>query len=150
MEFKPKTPLFKEKVQESFNRQGFMKYINARLKTVSAGYCEIEIPYHTELTQQHGFFHAGVVGTLADNVSGYAAFSLMDERSSILTVEFKLNLLAPASGELLIAKGSVLKSGRTLTICRAEVFSVNKGKETLCAASQATLIELKDRPDARE
>ncbi|HOO10594.1 MAG TPA: PaaI family thioesterase, partial [Cyclobacteriaceae bacterium] len=100
------------------------------------------------LYQQHGFFHAGVISTVADNASGYAGFSLMEETSSVLTVEFKLNLLSPGAGDKLIGKASVLKNGRTLTICRSEVFVYKNNIEMLCAASQSTLIELKGKLDA--
>ena len=147
MKFKPKTVNYKKKVEESFHRQNFMKLIHARLIDVKPGYCEIHIPYNSTLTQQHGFFHAGIISTIADNTSGYASFSLMDENSSILTVEFKLNLISPGDGDMLIGKSNVIKHGKTLTICRAEVYVVKNGKETLCAASQSTLIELKNRSD---
>ncbi len=147
MDFKASFPDYKKKVEESFNRQKFMNYINAKLVEVQPGYCEIHIPYHPNLTQQHGFFHAGIISTLADNAAGYASFSLMDGNSSVLTVEFKLNLISPGNGDLLIGRANVLKKGRTLTICRTEVFSVNNGAEKLCAASQATLIELRNKSD---
>lgn len=147
MEFKPKYVDFKQKVEDSFNRQEFMKLINAKLITVKPGFCEIHIPYHSNLTQQHGFFHAGIISTIADNTAGYAGFSLMEEHSSILTVEFKLNLMSPGDGELLIGRSNVIKNGRTLTICRSEVYVVKNGVEKLCAAAQSTLIELKDRLD---
>jgi uncharacterized protein (TIGR00369 family) len=150
MGFTPKFDDFRIKVAESFSRQEFMKLIGAKLVTVKPGYCEIEIPYRENLTQQHGFFHAGIVSTLADNASGYAAFSLMAQDSSILTVEFKLNLLAPADGDALIGKAEVLKNGRTLTVCRCDVFVRKQGSEILCAAAQSTLIELKDRADTKE
>jgi uncharacterized protein (TIGR00369 family) len=148
LEFKPKSKNFKKKVTESFNRQKFMELINAELVEVKPGYCEIHIPYNINLTQQHGYFHAGIISTIADNASGYAGFSLMEENSSILTVEFKLNLISAAKGELLIAKSNVLKSGRILTICRSEVYIVNNGIKKLCAASQTTLIELKNKSDS--
>ncbi len=147
MKFKPKDTDYKKKVNDSFNRQKFMDLINAELVDVKPGHCEIQIPYDVNLTQQHGFFHAGIISTIADNAAGYASFSLMEKNSSILTVEFKLNLIAPGEGELLIGRASVLKNGRTLTICRSEVFIVKNGKEKLCAASQSTLIELKNKTD---
>ncbi|MDH7444391.1 PaaI family thioesterase [Aquimarina sp. 2201CG14-23] len=147
MDFTPKTTKYKQKVEDSFDRQKFMEFISAKLVKVTPGYCEIHIPYNNNLTQQHGFFHAGIIGTLADNTAGYAGFSLMEESSSILTVEFKLNLMSPADGDLLISRSNVLKNGRTLTICRPEVYIVKDGKEKLCAASQSTLIELKDSAD---
>lgn len=147
MTFIPKDKDFVIRVKESFARQKFMKLINAHLFKVEPGSCEIHVPYDVNITQQHSFFHAGIVGTVADNAAGYAAFSLMDKNSSILTVEFKLNLIAPADGDLLIAKSSVLKYGKTLTICRSDVFIVKHGVEKLCAASQSTLIELPNRSD---
>src|SRR6185295_16718074 len=102
---------FADRITQNFARQKFMGLLNATLHKIEAGFCEIHIPYREDLTQQHSFFHAGVVGTLADNTAGYAAYSLMDKDSSILTVEFKLNLISPADGELLIGKSQVLKNG---------------------------------------
>ncbi|WP_303319059.1 PaaI family thioesterase [Flavivirga abyssicola] len=127
-----------------------MELIQAKLVDVKPGYCEIQIPYDSNLTQQHGFFHAGIISTIADNAAGYAGFSLMEEDSSVLTVEFKLNLMSPGDGDLLIAKANVLKHGRTLTICRSEVFIRKNGIEKICAASQTTLIELKNKPDKKQ
>jgi len=147
MTFIPKDKDFETKVRDSFSRQKFMGLINAKLFKVEPGFCEIHVPYDVNLTQQHSFFHAGIVGAIADNAAGYAAFSLMDKNSSILTVEFKLNLISPADGELLIGKSQVLKYGRTLTICRSDVFIVKGGVEKLCAASQSTLIELPNKSD---
>ncbi len=142
MSFQPQFPDYKVKVERSFASQKFMEHIGAELVDVQPGYCEIHIPYNEGLTQQNGFFHAGVIGTLADNTAGYASLSLMKEHSSVLSVEFKLNLMRPADGELLIGKGHVLKYGKTLTICRADVFIVKNGIEKLCAAAQLTMIEL--------
>lgn len=147
MDLQPKFPDYKKKVEESFKRQKFMELIHAELTDVQAGFCEIQIPYHASLTQQHGFFHAGVISTLADNTAGYASFSLMEEHSSILTVEFKINLIAPADGERLIAHSQVIKNGRTLTVCRSDVFVIKNGKKKQCAAAQSTLIELANRAD---
>jgi uncharacterized protein (TIGR00369 family) len=147
MAFAPKNQDFESKVRDSFARQKFMGLLNAALFKIEPGFCEIHIPYDIKLTQQHSFFHAGIVGTIADNAAGYAAFSLMDKDSSILTVEFKLNLISPADGELLIGRSNVLKNGKTLTICRSDVFIVKGGVEKLCAASQSTLIELQNKSD---
>ncbi|TVZ25983.1 uncharacterized protein (TIGR00369 family) [Gillisia sp. Hel_I_86] len=149
MELKPKTKNYKQKVEDSFKLQKFMDFIGAKLIDVKPGFCEIHLAYREELTQQNGFFHAGIVSTLADNAAGYAGFSLMEEGSSILSVEFKLNLLSPGIGELLIARANVLKSGKTLTICRADVFVVKDGVEKLCAASQATLIQIKNSSETK-
>ncbi len=145
--FIPKDDKFALRVKESFERQKFMAHIGAVLAIIEPGFCEIQVPYHVSLTQQHGFFHAGVVGTLADNAGGYAAYSLMAEDSSILTVEYKLNLVSPAKGEVLIGRSWVEKYGKTLTICRSEVYVKTEQQETLCALSQMTLIELKNTAD---
>ena len=149
MDYTPKDKDFRKKVQDSFGRQKFMDLIGAELVEVNPGYCEIKVPFDETLTQQHGFFHAGVISTLADNTAGYAAFSLMEANSSILTVEFKLNLLAPGKGDSLIGKAKVIKNGRTLTICRSEIYVIQDGNATLCAAGQSTLIELKNKIDNR-
>lgn len=145
MNFKPKTKHYRKKVEDSFKQQKFMEFIDAKLNALEPGFCEIEVPYNESLTQQNGYFHAGIVATIADNSSGYAAFSLMAENTSVLTVEFKLNLLRPAVGEVLIGRGQVLKEGRTLTVCRSNVYVKKGEKEILCAASQSTLIELKEK-----
>ncbi len=145
--FKPQSADYQKKVRDSFNRQKFMSTIKAELVKIAPGYCEIQVPYQEDLTQQHGFFHAGIVSTIADNAAGYAGFSLMAENSSVLTVEFKLNLMSPGDGDLLIGKANVLKHGQTLTICRSEVYIRKNGIEKLCAASQTTLIELKNKSD---
>ena len=147
MIFTPKDKDFAVRIQNSFDRQKFMGLVKAKLFKIEPGFCEIHIPYNINITQQNAFFHAGIIGTIADNAAGYAAFSLMDKKSSILTVEFKLNLISPADGELLIGKSQVLKYGKTLTICRSDVFIVKGGAEKLCAASQSTLIELQNKND---
>ena len=143
MNFVPKTKNYKQKVEDSFKLQKFMDFIGAKLIKVAPGFCEIHLPYNENLTQQDGFFHAGIISTLADNAAGYASFSLMEEDASVLAVEFKLNLISPGVGDLLIARANVLKSGKTLSVCRADVFTMKDGVEKLCAASQATLIQIK-------
>lgn len=147
MNFQPRDPNFQQKVRDSFNQQQFMGHIGAQLVEVRPGYCEIRVPFQESLTQQNGFFHAGVISTIADNTAGYAAFSLMAEKASVLTVEFKLNLLSPGKGDLLIGRGTVLKSGKTLTVCRSDLFVVQNGEEKLCAAGQSTLIQLLETPN---
>lgn len=136
-----------KKVRDSFNRQDFMAFLGAELVASEEGMCEIRIPYNRSLTQQHGYFHAGVIGTIADNAAGYAAYSLMDEDSSVLTVEYKLNLLSPAEGDYLLCRSNVIKRGRTLSVCRSEVFGVTAKSEKLCAIAQVTLIELTNTAD---
>ena len=138
---------FAQAVQDSFAKQGIMRHINARLTAIQSGYVEISLPYSDEVSQQHGFFHGGVVGTIADSAGGYAGFSLMAVGDGVLTVEFKINLLAPADGELLIARGQVVRPGRTLTITRADVLAVKSGHATLCGTMQQTLMRIVGRSD---
>ncbi len=147
MDFTPAFPNFRQRIFDSFQRQPFMAYIGAQLILVEAGIVELRLPYKEELSQQHGYFHGGIIGTLADNSAGYAAYTLMEQHSSVLSVEFKLNLLAPGKGQALTAKSKVLKRGRTLTVCRSEVYVTNSNNTQICAAAQATLIELKNAPD---
>lgn len=141
--FEPKDPLYREKVKESFYKQKFMHFIGADLVKVEAGYCEIELQYQEELSQHDGFFHGGVIGTLADNAGGFAAYSLMPAEYNVLTVEYKLNIVSPGVGESLLSCGEVLKAGRTLTTCRTEVYAFSKGHKKLCATSLMTLIATK-------
>ena len=127
-------------MRASFARQGLMQHLGAELVAVGEGTCEISCRPRPELSQQHGYVHAGVIAAIADSAAGYAALSLTPEGSEVLTVEFKLNLLAPADGELLIARGRVLRAGRTLTVCEAAVAALRDGQETQCAAALATMI----------
>jgi uncharacterized protein (TIGR00369 family) len=140
-------PQFEERVRESFARQQFMAHLGARLSVVAAGYCEIELPWMEALGQQHGFFHAGAITSIADNAGGYAAYSLLPAGSSMLSVELKINLLRPAEGELLVAQGAVLRSGKQLSVCRSDVYIVKEGQRTLCAACQMTLMALSGRSE---
>ena len=117
-----------------------MSTLGAELFRVEAGYCEIALHYRPELSQQDGFFHAGAIGAIADSAGGYAAYSLMQPGDRVLSVEYKLNLLAPARGEKLVARGTVARAGRTLTVCRVDVLAVSGGEETLCAIMQQTVI----------
>jgi uncharacterized protein (TIGR00369 family) len=113
---------------------------------VEAGRTEIGLGYAEGLSQEPGYFHGGVIGTLADNAGGYAAFSLMPAGMTVLTVEYKLNIVAPGKGERLIARGHVLRPGRTLTVTRSDVFAVDGGKETLCATGLQTMMCLDAAP----
>ena len=139
---------FEGRVRASFARQPFMTLLGAEITGLGPGTCEVTLPYRPELTQQHGFLHAGVVATLADNACGYAAFTLMPADASVLTVEFKLNLMAPAEGEALVARGRVRKAGRTLTVVEAEVSARRDGAEAPVAAMLATMMALHGRSDA--
>jgi uncharacterized protein (TIGR00369 family) len=146
-DFQAQDPDFAQRVRDSFDRQTIMGLIGARMTRVEPGEVEIELPFRADLCQQHGFFHAGVTSTIADSAGGYAAFSLFPADASVLTVEFKVNLLAPADGELLRAVGRVVKPGRTLTVTEAEVLVVKDGREKACARMAQTLMCLAGRPD---
>ena len=131
------------RVRESFARQQYMATIGAQLLRVARGVVEIELPVSERLTQQHGFLHAGVVAGATDSACGYAALTLMDADAAVLTVEFKINLLAPAAGERLIARGRVIRSGRTLTVCRGDAVTVADSAEKHVAALTATMIAVR-------
>lgn len=133
---------------ESFGRQAFLRAIGAELESLAPGRCTLRLPFRPDLTQQHGFFHAGVLTTLADTAAGYAAFSLMPAGASVLTTEFKVNLLRPGRGTEAIARAEVLKPGRTLIVVRADVFCRQQnGGEDLTATMLATIMCLQGRPD---
>ena len=146
-EFTPRDPAWEAKVRDSFSRQGFMRYLHAQLTRVEPGLVEIELPFRAELAQQHGYFHAGATSAVADTAGGYAGYSLFPPGSSVLTVEFKINLIAPAKGESLRARAHVIKPGRTLAICDLKVFAISGDRETLCATGLQTLICLNEKAD---
>ncbi|TCC01623.1 PaaI family thioesterase [Kribbella soli] len=137
----------RDRVLASFERQGLMAHLWARIAHIGPGEVHIVLPSRPEVTQQHGYFHAGATSSIADSAGGYAAFTLFPEGTSVLTVEFKINLLAPAEGERLEAVGTVIKPGRTLTICRLEVFGVTGEQRNLVAVGQQTLIQIEARPE---
>ena len=138
---KPLNPSFDREVEDSFRRQPIMKLIGARLCLVEPGVVEITLPYRTDLVQQNGYLHAGIVTTIADSACGYAAYTLMPAGSNVLSVEFKLNLLRPAQGETFVARAEVIKAGKTLTVVRADVFAMNESDERrLVATMQGTMI----------
>lgn len=137
---KPPDEEFENRVRSSFDRQQVMKTIGAEMTHVSPGEVHIDLPYSEALTQQHGFLHAGIVTIIVDSACGYAAYTLMPVFSEVLTVEFKVNFLAPARGERFIAIGNVIKPGRTLTVCCGKVLAVSNGEEKLIATIQATMM----------
>jgi uncharacterized protein (TIGR00369 family) len=145
--YQPIDPDFATRVRASFGRQQAMELIGAEITLIEPGFCEIRLPYQPKLTQQHGFVHGGIVGMIADSAGGYAAYSLFPADASILTVEYKMNLLAPGKGEALVARAHVLKPGRTLTVVHSDVFAVQDAKEVHCAAMQMTLMTLQGRAD---
>lgn len=137
----PLNPSFAAEVASSFARQPIMNLIGARLASVEPGIVEITLPYRADLTQQNGYLHAGVVTTIADSACGYAAFSLMPAGSSVLSVEFKVNLLRPARGESFAARAEIIKAGRTLSVVRADVFAIDANSEReLVATMQGTMM----------
>jgi uncharacterized protein (TIGR00369 family) len=141
MSFTAKNPLFATQVRNSFERQMAMSSIGAELLIVEPGKVEIALPYRSDLTQQHGYMHAGIITTIADTACGYAAYTLMPAGSEVLSVEFKVNLLRPAKGERFAAVANVLKPGRTLTVVRADVFGISESDEReLIATMLATMI----------
>ncbi len=146
-DFEAPDPDFERRVRESFGRQNFMHLLGVEMTELKAGYCEMQLAYRADLSQQHGFFHGGIVGTLADNAAGYASYSLMPADASILTVEYKLNLLAPGDGERLISRARVIKPGRTLTVTQSDVFALKDGRERHCATALVTMITLAETPD---
>lgn len=136
----PPNPDFAESVVSSFGKQNAMHLIKASMPVVEHGMTEIHVPHWHGIEQQHGFVHGGVVGMIADSSAGYAAMTMVPASASVLTVEYKMNLVAPADGEKLIARGQVVRPGRTLIVTKAEVFAVKDGKETLCALMQQTIM----------
>jgi len=138
---------YQRRVRDSFARQGLMAHLGAELVSLEPGGVVIRVPFRGELTQQHGFFHAGVTGAIADSACGYAAFTLMGAEDSVLTVEYKMNLLAPADGEELVAKARVVRSGKTLKVCMADVFVKKSGMENHCATVLATIMCLAGKAD---
>jgi uncharacterized protein (TIGR00369 family) len=141
----PKDQAFAERVRASFAKQGLMETIGAQLLRVAPGEVDIALPVTPAVSQQHGFVHAGAVATIADSACGYAALTLMPAGAGVLTAEFKINLMAPAAGDRLIAEGRVVKSGRLLTVAQAEVHAEAAGKRKLVAMLTATLVALEGR-----
>ena len=124
-----------------------MQLIRATLPVVEHGRTEIHVPHWAGIEQQHRFVHGGVVGMIADSAAGYAAMTMVPADASVLTVEFKMNLLAPADGDQLIARGPAVRPGRTLIVTKAEVFALKDGQETLCALMQQTIMVMRGKTE---
>ncbi len=135
------------RVRASFEKQGLMATLGATLESVSAGAAEIALIPHAGISQQHGFVHAGAVTAIADSAAGYASLSLMPPGTGVLSTEFKINLLAPARGDRIVARGRVVKAGRTLTVAQTEVFAETGGEEKLIALLTATMMTVEARED---
>ena len=140
--FRPKNAAFEDVVRGSFARQGVMRAIGAELVSVKPGVCEIRLPFSDHVSQQHGFFHGGLVATIADSAGGYAAMTLCPADTEVLTVEYKVNFLTPAKGSEIVAIGRVVKPGRTLIITRIDVEVGNGGHRALCATLQQTMMAM--------
>ena len=138
--FQPTDPDFRVRIHSSFERQGAMKLFGAALARVDPGAVEIHLSFRSDLTQQHGYFHGGIVTAIADTACGYAALTLTPPGFEVLSVEFKINLLRPASGDRLVARAHVLRPGRTLTVTRADVYAESNGESKMIAAMQATMM----------
>ncbi|UXY17849.1 PaaI family thioesterase [Streptomyces cynarae] len=137
------SPAVRKRVQDSFDRQGLMAHLGARITHIGPGRVHIVLPARAEVSQQHGYIHAGATSAVADSAGGYAALTLLPEDCEVLTVEYKINLLAPAVGDHIEAIGTVVRAGRTLTVCRLEVFGVrDDGERKLVASGQQTLIRV--------
>ena len=147
--FQPADEGFAERVRASFARQSAMDTIGAELAQVEAGRVVIELGYSPRLTQQHGFLHAGMVATALDSACGYAGSTLIPAEAGVLTIEFKINLLAPAKGERFRMEGVVLKPGRTITVAEGRAFAIDGGKEKLIATMNATLMTIVGRDDVK-
>ncbi len=144
-QFQPRDPDFRDRVTRSFTAQAVMQTLNAALVRVDAGEVDIELPYQSGLTQQDGYLHAGISSTIMDSACGYAAFSLMPAEARVLTIEFKINLLAPADGDRFRAEGKVRKSGRSVSVAEAELFAYRDGAQRLVASMVGTLMAVYPR-----
>ena len=145
--FEPKDPEFEAKVRESFGKQTAMQSLGAVISRVKPGEVEIEMPYRADFTQQHGFVHGGIVTAIVDSACGYAALSLSAPETAVLTVEYKVNFLAPAKGDRLLARGEVVRPGSTVTVCKGDVFAYEGGDEKLVASMLTTMMLMPNRSD---
>jgi uncharacterized protein (TIGR00369 family) len=143
--FAPADAGFERRTRESFARQGAMAHLGATLGRVEPGFVEIALDFRPELSQQHGFFHAGIVSTVADSAGGYAAYTLFPADAGVLTVEYKVNLMAPADGERIVAAGRVVRSGRTITVSQFDVHVEKAGRRTHCATGLQTIMRIVGR-----
>ncbi|GAB3472634.1 PaaI family thioesterase [Polaromonas eurypsychrophila] len=148
-DFKPKDEGYAARVRDSFALQGAMATLGASLGAIEPGRVVIELPWAAGLTQQHGFLHAGMVATALDSACGYAGFTLMPEGSGVLTIEFKINLLAPAKGQRFRMVGQVIKPGRTVTVTEGRAYAIDDGREKLVATLGATLMTITGRDDVK-
>jgi uncharacterized protein (TIGR00369 family) len=144
--FEHADPQYEARVRASFARQAMMTTLGATLERVAPGEVDVRLPFRADLKQQHGFLHAGALTTAVDSACGYAALTLMPAGAAVLTVEFKVNLMAPGKGESIVARGRVLRAGRTLTTCAGDVFAIEGGEEKLVLTMLATVMTVRGRP----
>ena len=147
--FQPQDPHYEQRVRASFARQQAMKTIGAFLSEIEPGRAVIELPFSEALTQQHGFLHAGMIATALDSACGYAAFSLMPQGAGILTIEYKINLVAPGKGQLFRMEATVVKPGRTITVVEGRAFAIDEGRDKLIATMTATEMTITGRDDVQ-
>jgi uncharacterized protein (TIGR00369 family) len=147
--FQPQDPHYEQRVRASFERQQAMKTIGAFLSAIEPGRVVVELPHSPALTQQHGFMHAGMIATALDSACGYAAFSLMPRDTGVLTIEYKINLVAPGKGQLFRMEGVVIKPGRTITVVEGRAFAIDDGKDKLIATMTATEMTITGRDDVK-
>ena len=145
--FEPRDPDFEAKVRESFGKQTAMQSLGALIGRVEPGEVEIEMPYRADFTQQNGFVHGGIVTAIVDSACGYAALSLSAPGTAVLTVEYKVNFVAPAKGERLLARGEVVRPGSTVTVCKGDVVAYDGGDEKVVASMLATMMLMPNRSD---
>jgi uncharacterized protein (TIGR00369 family) len=142
----PTDPDFDARIRRSFEKQTVMHTFGVQLTRVAPGEVDLTLPFREDLSQQHGFLHAGVVTTVADSAAGYAALTLMPPGAAVLSIEFKVNLLAPAKGEAIVARGRVVKAGRTVSVVHSDVFAVEGGREKLVSTLVGTMMVVQNRP----
>ncbi|MEM9277567.1 MAG: PaaI family thioesterase [Pseudomonadota bacterium] len=148
--FEPRDPDYKQKVHDSFAKQGAMHLVGGRIVSVEPGHVVLEMPMNEKVTQQHGFVHAGIITTMLDSAAGYSAFSLMPADAQVLTIEFKTNLMAPAKGEHFRFEGRVIKPGRTITFCEATAFAIDADEsEKKITTMTATMMAVTGRDDVK-
>lgn len=140
-------PHFEKRIRESFIRQSFMTLIGAQIAQVEPGRCVVRLPVRPTIYQQDGFVHAGITTAIADTAAGYASFSLFPQTSRILTIEFKINFLAPATGDELEARAGVIRHGDIVTVVQSDVFGLTRASEKHVATMQATMMCVHDTPD---
>ena len=141
----PRDPNFEQRVRASFGKQRLMQTIGASIDAVAPGRVALRLAFRDDLTQQHGFLHAGTIAAVADSACGYAALSLMPADAAVLSIEFKVNMLAPAKGDAIVARGEVIRAGKTVMVCRGDVYSITGQAEKLVAAMQGTMMVVTGR-----